>query len=87
MHEMRISSNERQIKSQMKVGAGLALFGLVCPFFWLSLFSGNSIFEAWVYGVHSGIFLVIGIALLGKGWYDLKRSRTDSPIKTLKPGI
>jgi hypothetical protein len=73
--QMRKSSNERQIKSQMKVGAGLALFGLVCPFFWLSLFSGNSGYETWVYGVHSGIFIVIGIALLGKGWYDLKRIR------------
>jgi hypothetical protein len=81
---MKMPSNERQIKSQMKVGTGLALFGLVCPFFWLSLFSGNSGFEAWVYGVHSGIFMVIGLALLGKGWYDLKRSRTDSPIKTSK---
>ena len=67
-----MSPNERQIKSLMKVGAGLALFGLVCPFFWLSLFSGNSGFETWVYGVHSGAFMVIGLALLGKGWYDLK---------------
>ena len=37
-----MSMNERQIKSQMKVGAGLALFGLVCPFFWISLVSGSS---------------------------------------------
>ena len=36
-----MSSNERQIKSQIKVGAGLAIFGLVCPFFWMSLFSGQ----------------------------------------------
>ncbi len=68
-------SNERQIKSQMKVGAGLAVFGLVCPFFWLSLFYGNSGSESWVYGVHSGFFIVIGLALLGKGWYDLKHFR------------
>jgi len=73
---------ERQIKSQMKVGAGLALFGLVCPFFWLSLFSGNSEQETWVYGVHSGIFMVIGLALLGKGWYDLKHIRVERGIKT-----
>jgi hypothetical protein len=66
-------ANERQIKSQMKVGAGFALFGIVCPFFWLSLFSGNSGSETWVYGVHSGIFILIGIVLLGKGWFELKR--------------
>jgi hypothetical protein len=80
-------SSERQIKSLMKVGAGLALFGLVCPFFRMSLFSGNSWFETWVYGIHSGIFILIGLALLGKGWYDLKRSRTYSPIKPLKQDI
>lgn len=74
-------ANERQIKSQMKVGAGLALFGLVCPFFWLSLFSGNSGQDTWVYGAHSGIFLVIGLALLGKGWYDLKYMRGNTGIK------
>jgi hypothetical protein len=74
-------SNERQIKSQMKVGAGLAVFGLVCPFFWLSLFYGNSGSESWVYGVHSGFFIVIGLALLGKGWYDLKHFReTIEPL-------
>jgi len=73
--------SERLIKSQMKIGAGLALFGLVCPFFWLSLFSGNSGFETWVYGVHSGFFIMIGLALLGKGWYDLKRVRVDTPVK------
>ncbi|MCX6689399.1 MAG: hypothetical protein NTZ39_06900 [Methanoregula sp.] len=73
--------SERLIKSQMKIGAGVALFGLVCPFFWMSLFSGNPGFETWVYGVHSGFFIVIGFALLGKGWYDLKLVRTPIEIK------
>ena len=68
-------SDERQIKSQINVGAGLALFGLVCPFFWMSLFSGKSGFETWVYGVHSCVFIAIGLMVLGKGWYELKRIR------------
>ena len=80
--ELSMPSNERQIKSQIKVGAGLALFGLICPFFWLSLVSGSSGFETWVYGVHSGIFIAIGLALLGKGWYDLKCVRVNTGIKT-----
>jgi hypothetical protein len=78
---MKMASNERQIKSQIKVGAGLAIFGLVCPFFWLSLFSGSSGFETWVYGVHSGLFLIIGLVVLGKGWYDLKRLRINTELK------
>jgi hypothetical protein len=78
---MIMSDNERQIKSQMKLGSGFALFGLVCPFFWLSLFSGNSGYETWVYGVHSGFFMVIGLVLIGKGWYDLKRVRINTELK------
>jgi hypothetical protein len=72
---MKMPNNEQQIKSQLKVGAGLAIFGLVCPFFWMSLFSENSGFETWVYGVHSCVFIVIGLVFLGKGWCDLKRIR------------
>jgi hypothetical protein len=71
-------SNERQIKSLMKVGAGLALFGVVCPFFWMSLLSGNSTQETWVFAIHSGFFIVFGLALLGKGWYDLRHMRVST---------
>ena len=78
---------ERQLKSQMKIGAGLALFGLLCPFFWLSAFSGNAGFETWVYSVHSSFFIVIGSALLGKGGYDLKCIRAKNQIKTPEAGI
>lgn len=74
-------SSEQQIKSQMKVGIGLAVFGLVCAFFWISLFSGNPGSDTWVYGAHSGFFIVLGLALLGKGWYDLKRIAT--PLEKL----
>lgn len=67
-----MSSHEHRIKSQMKVGAGVALLGLLCPFFWLSYFSGTAGSEPWIYGLHSGAFVVLGLALLGKGWYDLR---------------
>lgn len=81
----KMHNEERQIKSQMKVGAGLAIFGLVCPFFWLSLVSGNSGFETWIYGVHSGFFIVIGLVVLGKGWYDLKCMRIDTGKNKSEP--
>jgi hypothetical protein len=82
---LEMSMNERQIKSQMKVGAGLALFGLMCPFFWISLFSGSSSTEKWLYGVHSCIFIAIGLVFLGKGWYDLDRMRVSAGIQKSEP--
>lgn len=60
----------------MKIGAGLALFGLICPFFWISLFLGNSPHETWVYGLHSLCLIVTGSIILGKGWYDIKQLGT-----------
>jgi len=71
-----MSSSDRQNKSRMKAGAGIPLLGLVCPFFWLSLIDGNQGFETWVYGIHSGFFIVIGLALAGKAWHDLRASGT-----------
>ncbi len=79
--------NERQIKSQMKVGAGLALVGVACPFFWISLSDHGPGFETWVYGIHSWAFIVIGIAFLGKGWYDLKRFRSMPNMNNSGPWI
>ena len=75
-----MQSNERQIKSQIKVGIGLAIFGIVCPFFRLSLFSGGTSHETWVYGLHSGFFILLGLIVLGKGWYDLKQVRDPGRV-------
>jgi hypothetical protein len=77
-----MSNEEREIKNVMKFGVGFAIFGLVCPFFWLSLFNGNSGSQTWVYAVHSGFFIVLGLVFLGKGWYDLRRVRAAIPAKS-----
>ncbi len=79
---MTMSDNERGSKSLIKLGAGFAIFGVVCPIFWLSLVSGAPKSETWVYGIHSGIFVLIGLVILGKGWYDLKRLRAGILVKT-----
>ena len=39
-------------------GTGIAFFGVASPLFWMSLLSGNSAFETWVYGLHSLFFIV-----------------------------
>jgi len=83
IQESRMRSDERQAKSLMMIGAGLALFGLVCPFFWISLIWGNSPHETWVYGVHSLCFIVIGSIILVKGWYDIKHPGAPVDLQKL----
>lgn len=77
-----MSNKEREIKNVMIFGVGFALFGLVCPFFWLSLLNSNAGSETWVYGVHSGFFIALGLIFLGKGWYDLRQLRAGRPVET-----
>lgn len=77
-----MSNEEREIKNVMIFGVGFALFGLVCPFFWLSLFNDSSGSQTWVYAVHSGIFIALGLVFLGKGWYDLRRLRATMPVES-----
>ena len=76
-----MSNEEREIKNVMIFGTGFALFGLVCPFFWLNLLNGNPGSQTWVYGVHSCFFIALGLVFLGKGWYDLRRVRAGGPKK------
>lgn len=80
--EDSLHRNERQIKSQIKIGVGLAAFGIICPLFWLSLFSNGSSHETWVYGLHSCFFILFGLIVLGKGWYDLKSARAGAGLQS-----
>jgi hypothetical protein len=73
----KMPDKQRQLKNQMIAGAGVMLFGLLCPFFWWSLVSGTSGYETLVYGVHTAVFITIGLAITGKGWYDLIRIQRD----------
>jgi hypothetical protein len=77
-----MSNKEREIKNVMIFGVGFSLFGLVCPFFWLSLLNGNAGSPTGVYAVHSGFFIALGLVFLGKGWYDLRRLRARVPVTT-----
>jgi len=77
-----MSNKEREIKNVMIFGVGFTLFGLVCPFFWLGLFNGNAGSQTWVYRVHSGFFIALGVVFLGKGWYDLRQLRARHPERT-----
>jgi hypothetical protein len=71
------SKKQHNALSQIKLGAGLSLFGLLCPFFWTSLIFGGSGFETWVYGFHSAFFILLGLFFLIRGWIDLKHLKVS----------
>lgn len=65
----------KQANSLVKLGILFALFGLLCPFFWMRFFAGDYGSETIVYGFHSAVFILLGLICIAKGWYDLKNMR------------
>jgi apolipoprotein N-acyltransferase len=70
-----MSETIKQANSMVKLGILFALFGLLCPFFWMRFFAGDYGSETVVYGLHSGVFIFLGLIFIAKGWYDLKNMR------------
>lgn len=47
--------------AQMNSGKGIAAIGALCPLFWISIFSGQSIWAIAFNFCHSMIYVVIGL--------------------------
>lgn len=62
-----ISSAERILRSNVRLGYGIMLAGLVCPIFWLSYFAGATGDELLWHAVASGLIALAGLSLAG--WY------------------
>ncbi|HPD76585.1 MAG TPA: hypothetical protein PKZ65_11040 [Methanoregulaceae archaeon] len=78
------TNREINLKSQMKLGGGFALVGVICPFFWMSLLISGPSQETWTYGIHSCLFILFGLVILGKAWYDLKSDRAVAPAQNVE---
>jgi len=72
------TQQEQQIFQRVKLGRNIALIGLFCPFFWISLFSGASQDFVYFNAMHSGIVIAIGFVILVKGRIDLVRYRNTN---------
>ena len=75
-----MSDTIRQAKSLVKLGILFALFGLLCPFFWMRFFAGDYGSETVIYGLHSAVFIFIGLIFMAKGIYDIKNMRRGIQI-------
>jgi len=55
---------ERALPKSARTGANIALLGLLCPFFWIALFSGASTGELIFHACHSAAVFLIGVIML-----------------------
>lgn len=58
---------DRKLPASAMPGLSVALLGLLCPFFWIALFTGASREELMFHGCHSGLVFAIGILLMLQG--------------------
>ena len=63
------------LQAMVKMGRNIALIGFFCPIFWLSLISGVRGPQLKFNAIHSGVVVLIGIALMLRGKIGLKRAQ------------
>lgn len=62
-------------RSTVRTGRNIAIIGVFCPFFWISLFSGASAPMIRFNAVHSAIVILIGLLVMAFGYWTLRRTR------------
>ena len=72
-----ISSTERVLRSNVRLGYGILLAGLLCPIFWISYFAGVSGAELMWHAVVSGLIALAGLLLAGWNRVQLGRFRQN----------
>ncbi|WP_135382326.1 hypothetical protein [Vibrio tasmaniensis] len=64
--------NGGDISEQTRAGRNIALLGLLCPFFWYSLFTGASKAELLFHATHSGVVFLIGMVIM---FFSMKKKK------------
>lgn len=63
-----------RLRGRIAMGRNIALIGFFCPIFWCCLLAGAKAQTVWFNAVHSGIVMLIGLALMAQGKLALKRA-------------
>ncbi len=77
-----ISSAERVLRSNVRLGYGIMLAGLFCPIFWVSYFAGVTGVELLWHAAASGLVALAGLLLAG--WYRVQLGRFRQNRDTLE---
>lgn len=80
------SCRQQKWRGMVRNGRNIALIGVFCPFFWISVFSGASVQMIGFNAVHSGIVILIGLGIMTGGYLMLRRTRGLTAIESRSPG-
>ena len=75
------AAGKQKWNGTVRTGRNIALIGVFCPFFWLSLLSGASAQMIRFNAVHSGAVVLIGLATMACGYWMCRRTRGLSAIQ------
>ncbi|MCX7749127.1 MAG: hypothetical protein N2645_19880 [Clostridia bacterium] len=73
-----LDKTEENMITGIKTGRNIALVGVFCPFFWISVLTGSSIQTIQFNAIHSGIVILIGLAIASIYRFNLGRIRKRS---------
>ncbi len=80
----RLSDRERDLLFRIKLGQSIALVGIFCPIFWVSLFSGVRGEALYFNAGHSGLVILVGLGFILKYRIDLEKERSIKNEKSVK---
>ena len=70
------SNRELYLKSQIKIGYGIMLIGILCPIFWFSYLAGARGDELMFNAIHSGLVILFGLAFVLIYRFQLHREQS-----------
>ena len=70
---------EHRIRHKIRLGRNIALIGVFCPFFWLSLLSGAPRNIVKFNAAHSGLVVLAGYLVMAIGQFQLNRLKRYKP--------
>jgi len=73
--EAKETIGEGRLVDGVKMGRNIALIGLLCPFFWVALFSGADAAKVRFNAIHSGGVVLVGLAWMVKSLVQIERAR------------
>jgi hypothetical protein len=79
----QLTNREIYLRSNIKIGYGIILIGVFCPFFWFAFFSGAQGNDLMFNAVHSGIVILFGLLYFATYWIQLRNEQVTKKLTTL----